>query len=103
MRHSFHSFVALTLLFILNAFAQAGPIAHDQIQLGCYQFLQGKGPQGASLYCFLKIPESRCRNLTRRYDFDFDTMRDGDWGAQSVGILVQFDFQAWKQKRADSG
>jgi len=37
-----------------------------------------------------------------RYGYGFNAIRDGEKGASSVGILLQYDFQAQKQKRSRS-
>lgn len=37
-----------------------------------------------------------------RYGYGFDAIRDGGRGANSVGILLQYDFHALKQSRSDS-
>jgi hypothetical protein len=35
-----------------------------------------------------------------RYGYGFDAIRDGERGAHSVGVLLQYDFEAMKLKRA---
>ena len=37
-----------------------------------------------------------------RYGYGFDAIRNGQKGANSVGILLQYDFHALKQRRSDS-
>jgi hypothetical protein len=38
-----------------------------------------------------------------RYGYGFDAVRDGNRGAHSVGVLLQYDFHALKQRRINSG
>jgi hypothetical protein len=41
--------------------------------------------------------------LALRYGYGIDALRDGDRGAHSVGLLFQFDFHAYRQRRLDPG
>jgi hypothetical protein len=57
------------------------------------------GAGGSLIY----TSRNKVTKVALRYGYGFDAIRNGDRGAQSVGILFQFDFQAWRKKRADFG
>ena len=44
-------------------------------------------------------PKNQMCRIVIRYGYGFNAIRGGEQGAQSIGLLVQLDFEAWKKHK----
>jgi len=59
-------------------------------------FEQGPWQSGAGC-AFIVAPSNKAYKVILRYGYGFNAIRDGGKGAQSIGLLFQFDFEAPKK------